>query len=153
MSMPQMSSYSTNILLHTLIGMVFCDKKSCFSIKCVNCRVVANLWCWDIMPHLWLTFVSASSISMRYYLYIVMWSVRQSLNRVVLLKNDYKISWWSNPIRSMLLINTVFISITILVPNTSYIHNYIQRERKKQDAIFIMQNNKNIFERNVNVDY
>ena len=42
-----------------------------FSIKCVHGRVVALSCCWDMTSHLWLTFASPSSISMRYYQRIV----------------------------------------------------------------------------------
>ena len=47
------------------------DKMSRFSSKCVHCRVVALSCCWEMTSHLWLTFVSPSSISMRYYQRIV----------------------------------------------------------------------------------
>ena len=69
--MSKISSYSTDILLPVLIGYAYWDKMSRFSIKCVHCRVVALSCCWDMTSHLWLTFVSPSSISMRYYQRIV----------------------------------------------------------------------------------
>ena len=52
-------------------GYAYWDKMSRFSIKCVHCRVVALSCCWDMTSHLCLTFVSPSSISMRYYQRIV----------------------------------------------------------------------------------
>ena len=70
--MSKISSYSTDILLPVLIGYAYWDKMSRFPIKCVHCRVVALSCCWDMTSHLWLTLVSPSSISMRYYQRIVM---------------------------------------------------------------------------------
>ena len=60
-----------NLLLHVLIGYAYWDKMSRFSIKCVHCRLIALSCCWDMTSHLCLTFVSPSSISMRYYKRIV----------------------------------------------------------------------------------
>ena len=73
--MSNVSSYSTNILLYNVNRVCLLDKMSRFPIKCVHCRVVSPSYCWDIYiyitSHLWLMFVSPSSISMRYYQRIV----------------------------------------------------------------------------------
>ena len=67
----KMSSYSMDILLHMLIGYAYWNKMSRFSIKCVQCRVVAPSCCWGISHITSHLFVSPSSISMRYYQRIV----------------------------------------------------------------------------------
>ena len=117
--MSKISSYCTDILLPVLIGYAYWDKMSRFSIKCVHCRVVAHSCCWDMTSHLWLTFVSPSSISMRYYQCIVIDEEFSNLKMELYFWNRLTKYHYGLIVCIQCYCYSFFISNIILVPDTS----------------------------------